>query len=81
MPRSDPSPRKPPCPGCGRVPQARGEVNFCPGCGAALRGEDAAGAAGAGHPWVGRVVADRYRLISLLGGYLRAKQHHCQRHK
>jgi eukaryotic-like serine/threonine-protein kinase len=53
-----------PCPGCGRPnpPEAR----FCSGCGHPLvQGEDRGG--GVADPLIGRVLADRYRIESLLG--------------
>jgi serine/threonine-protein kinase len=48
------------------VPDAKlGPVNFCPGCGANLRGEGATRVVAS--PLIGTVIADRYRLLSLLG--------------
>ena len=57
---------RPPCPTCGYLADpSGGAVNFCPKCGQDLR-------PGAGEPTqrtglLGGVVADRYRLIGLLG--------------
>lgn len=54
------------CPACGRIsePEA-GPLNFCPECGSDMRG-GAGGRAGT-HALLDRVIADRYRLLSLLG--------------
>jgi serine/threonine-protein kinase len=55
-----------PCPGCGHLAEpGAGPVNFCPRCGLDLRAT--ARRAPPGDPLVGRVIADRYRLVSLLG--------------
>jgi tRNA A-37 threonylcarbamoyl transferase component Bud32/predicted RNA-binding Zn-ribbon protein involved in translation (DUF1610 family) len=67
MARKKPS-RKPvvTCRACGyEADPAAGAVNFCPGCGKDLRGRAAAASPGA--PFVDRVIADRYRLLALLG--------------
>lgn len=63
-----PSPTaRPPCATCGYlVDAATGTVNFCPKCGQDLRGGAGAEAA-AVKALLGTVVADRYRLLSLLG--------------
>jgi len=54
------------CPSCGRAADpAAGALNFCPGCGTDLRG--AAGADAASSAFLDKVIADRYRLIALLG--------------
>ncbi|HEX9049844.1 MAG TPA: serine/threonine-protein kinase [Anaeromyxobacter sp.] len=54
------------CPGCGRAADpAAGPLNFCPECGKDLRGGP--GAPDAAAALVGRVIADRYRLLSVLG--------------
>ncbi|HVP69424.1 MAG TPA: serine/threonine-protein kinase [Anaeromyxobacteraceae bacterium] len=60
-------PLREPCPRCGYLADpSSASLNFCPKCGTDLRpAEDRV------HPasqaWVGRVIADRYRLIALLG--------------
>jgi serine/threonine-protein kinase len=52
------------CPSCGcDADPAGGAVNFCPGCGMDLRGRDASTSSA----FVHRVVADRYRLLALVG--------------
>ncbi len=68
-----PIPLRAPCPGCGYLPDA-GEIlpSFCPACGTALRPATvpSARAQPGGGPVqarVGDVIADRYRLIELLG--------------
>jgi serine/threonine-protein kinase len=54
------------CPSCGyEADPAAGTVNFCPGCGKDLRA--AADDPSRGGPFVHRVIADRYRLLALLG--------------
>jgi serine/threonine-protein kinase len=54
------------CPGCGRAADpAAGPLNFCPECGADLRGAGAGGEAAGG--FLDKVIADRYRLLALLG--------------
>jgi serine/threonine-protein kinase len=59
-----PAAHRPPCPSCGYlVDPAGGTANFCPGCGQALQ----AAAPAPTPPLVNTVVADRYRLLSLLG--------------
>ncbi|MBK9515995.1 MAG: protein kinase [Anaeromyxobacter sp.] len=61
---SRPSPS--PCSTCGyQVQVASGAVNFCPACGEDLRG--GASERTATQALLGAVVADRYRLLSLLG--------------
>jgi serine/threonine-protein kinase len=54
------------CPSCGsEADPTAGPINFCPECGADLRARDeAASPPGAA---VHRVIADRYRLVALLG--------------
>jgi serine/threonine-protein kinase len=57
---------RPPCPTCGYLADATaGAVNFCPKCGQDLR----PGASDGAHPasLLGHLVADRYKLIALLG--------------
>ncbi|ACL63492.1 serine/threonine protein kinase [Anaeromyxobacter dehalogenans 2CP-1] len=55
-----------PCPGCGHLAEPTGgPLNFCPRCGLDLR--ETARRAPPADPLVGRVIADRYRLVSLLG--------------
>ncbi|MGB8932139.1 MAG: serine/threonine-protein kinase, partial [Anaeromyxobacteraceae bacterium] len=57
---------QPPCARCGYLADtSAGPVNFCPKCGTDLRGPGAAGTAS--NPLVGSVVADRYKLLTLLG--------------
>jgi serine/threonine-protein kinase len=54
------------CPTCGAdVEAGGGALNFCPTCGADLRAAVAAAAGSVG--FVDRVIADRYRLLALLG--------------
>ncbi|HSN13533.1 MAG TPA: serine/threonine-protein kinase, partial [Anaeromyxobacteraceae bacterium] len=53
------------CPSCGhRADPGTGPLNFCPDCGAGLRAGAAAEAPG---DYIGRVIADRYRLIARIG--------------
>ena len=55
------------CPDCGyEANPFSGSVNFCPGCGADLRDAASAEASRAGG-FVHRVIADRYRLVDLVG--------------
>ena len=62
-----PPPSRPPCSSCGYlVEAAAGAVNFCPKCGQDLRGAPAEEAT-ATRALLNTVVADRYRLLSLLG--------------
>ncbi|HEY6099664.1 MAG TPA: serine/threonine-protein kinase, partial [Anaeromyxobacter sp.] len=57
----------PPCPSCGTVPAPPGgTANYCPRCGTDLRRRAQADRGGA-DAWVDQVIADRYRLLSLLG--------------
>jgi serine/threonine-protein kinase len=69
--RASPAPLS--CPSCGHVAEpSAGELNFCPACGAGLRRatrrRSAAGGADAGNEaLLGQVIADRYRLIALVG--------------
>ncbi|HET9554088.1 MAG TPA: protein kinase [Anaeromyxobacteraceae bacterium] len=57
---------RPPCPKCGYlVDPTAGAVNFCPACGQDLRGAVARPAPV--DPFLNTVVADRYRLLSLVG--------------
>ncbi len=60
---------QPPCPKCGYLADASaGFVNFCPKCGLDLRLAPAADDEQTlTHVLVGQVIADRYRLIALLG--------------
>jgi serine/threonine-protein kinase len=54
------------CPDCGyEANPFSGAVNFCPGCGADLRGAAAEASRSGG--FVHRVIADRYRLVDLVG--------------
>jgi tRNA A-37 threonylcarbamoyl transferase component Bud32 len=53
-----------PCPTCGEIPRpSDGPVRFCPRCGARLR----EGRARVEGPLAREIVADRYRLLELLG--------------
>jgi serine/threonine-protein kinase len=53
------------CPTCAyEADSSAGAVNFCPGCGADLRADPHASITGA---FVHRVIADRYRLLALVG--------------
>ncbi len=55
------------CPGCGRAADpAAGPLNFCPDCGAALAAGPGFDAGGSG-TFLGKVIAERYRLLALLG--------------
>ena len=54
-----------PCPECGR--QNPADARFCGGCGYAYDGGDPAGDDNQADPLIGRVIADRYRIIELLG--------------
>jgi eukaryotic-like serine/threonine-protein kinase len=55
-----------PCPTCGfRADPGDGAANFCPSCGRDLRG--GAAAATATNALIGAVIADRYRLLALIG--------------
>jgi eukaryotic-like serine/threonine-protein kinase len=52
------------CPSCGlRADPSAGPLNFCPECGTDLRDEDAGSTSRLLH----KVIADRYRLLALLG--------------
>jgi eukaryotic-like serine/threonine-protein kinase len=67
MPRSPGHAATAPCPRCGDVADpASGAVNFCPACGLDLRSvapaEDTLS-----NPWLHTVIAERYRLLALLG--------------
>ena len=54
------------CPDCGyEADPSAGAVNFCPGCGADLRAAAAEASRAGG--FVHRVIADRYRLVDLVG--------------
>src|SRR2546430_16149987 len=55
----------PPCPKCGYLVQTGERANFCPKCGSDMRAsaEDDA----VSRVQIGMVIADRYRLVSLLG--------------
>jgi serine/threonine-protein kinase len=61
------SPAMKPCPHCGYLPDASaGALNFCPACGASVRAAPRrAPAEPAG--FASQVVADRYRLLELIG--------------
>ncbi|HYG67613.1 MAG TPA: protein kinase, partial [Anaeromyxobacteraceae bacterium] len=67
MPRSPAQTASAPCPRCGaRADPSDGPLNFCPACGNDLR--DVAAAEDAlSNPWLHTVIADRYRLLELLG--------------
>ena len=54
-----------PCPGCGRRNGA--DARFCGACGKPLRAISAEMEAHDADPLIGQVVADRYRIVSLLG--------------
>jgi len=58
-----------PCPKCGYLAEpSAGDLNFCPACGAGLRaGPRAAADEGGNESLLGQVIADRYRLIALVG--------------
>src|SRR6266571_5626061 len=59
-------PAQPPCASCGYLADtSAGPVNFCPKCGMDLRGGAVTQAIAS--PLVGSVIADRYKLLSLLG--------------
>jgi len=60
-------PLREPCPRCGYLADpSTAALNFCPKCGTDLRpGPDRVHSTS--QAWVGRVLADRYRLMSLLG--------------
>ncbi|HEY6100940.1 MAG TPA: serine/threonine-protein kinase, partial [Anaeromyxobacter sp.] len=52
------------CPSCGhRADLGGGPLNFCPECGADLRGADRS----ATNAFLQKVIADRYRLLALIG--------------
>ncbi len=52
------------CPSCGhRAPAGSGALNFCPECGTDLRSDATASSSA----FLNKVIADRYRLLSLLG--------------
>jgi serine/threonine-protein kinase len=54
------------CPDCGyEADPSAGAVNFCPGCGADLRAASAEASRSGG--FVHRVIADRYKLVDLVG--------------
>jgi serine/threonine-protein kinase len=56
---------QPPCANCGYLADtSAGPVNFCPKCGTSLRGDVTRTVPS---PLVGSVIADRYKLLSLLG--------------
>jgi serine/threonine-protein kinase len=66
---SDPAvaPGQDPCAKCGYLADSSaGHVNFCPKCGHDLRADDDEDRT-LTHSLVGQVIADRYRLITLLG--------------
>jgi eukaryotic-like serine/threonine-protein kinase len=67
MPRSSGQTATAPCPRCGYLADpSAGGVNFCPKCGNDLR--DVATAEDTlSNPWLHTVVAERYRLLALLG--------------
>ena len=69
MPRKKAAaPAAKPCPQCGYLPDASaGPLNFCPACGASLeRGASMRPSAAPAGP-VSQVIADRYRLLELIG--------------
>lgn len=56
------------CPSCGcEADPSTGAVNFCPDCGADLRARPAPPEASRSGGFVHRVIADRYRLVDLVG--------------
>jgi eukaryotic-like serine/threonine-protein kinase len=60
-------PKQLPCPKCGYLADpSTGAVNFCPKCGRDLRQTESQDDA-LSQAWVGRVIAERYRLIAPLG--------------
>ncbi len=60
-------PLRSPCPRCGYLSDSSSVgLNFCPKCGTDLRPVPS-DLHSASQAWVGRVIADRYRLMSLLG--------------
>jgi eukaryotic-like serine/threonine-protein kinase len=60
------SPNRPPCPTCGYLADPTGAAtNFCPKCGQDLR--PGAGERTQTHALLGQIIADRYRLIALIG--------------
>jgi serine/threonine protein kinase len=57
---------QPPCANCGYLADtSAGPVNFCPKCGTDLRGGGPTRIVS--NPLIGSVIADRYKLLSLLG--------------
>jgi serine/threonine-protein kinase len=63
---ASPTVAQPPCLKCGYLADtSAGPVNFCPKCGTDLRGDAAARTLSS--PLVGSVIADRYKLLTLLG--------------
>jgi serine/threonine-protein kinase len=67
MARKRSAPKRPPaCPSCGRdADPSDGPLNFCPACGADLRVKR--GEATAPGALLEKVIADRYRLLGILG--------------
>ncbi len=66
MARKRSAPKRPRCPSCGREADlGEGLVNFCPGCGADLRGPTAERTAP--DATEEQVIADRYRLLGIIG--------------
>jgi serine/threonine-protein kinase len=62
-----PKPEQTVCPKCGYLADpAAGAANFCPKCGTDLRG-DPQNDRTLSNAWLEQVIADRYRLLSLLG--------------
>ncbi|MFT3913594.1 MAG: serine/threonine-protein kinase [Anaeromyxobacteraceae bacterium] len=62
------SPQQPPCSKCGYLADtSAGPVNFCPACGQDLRQAGASTPKTLKHAYIGQVVAERYRLLSLVG--------------
>jgi len=60
-------PLRSPCPRCGYLSEpSTGALNFCPKCGTDLRPAPS-NLHSTSQSWLGRVIADRYRLMSLLG--------------
>jgi len=59
---------QPPCPRCGYLAEgAAGTANFCPRCGTELRSDPTSDDPTRPNPLAGQVIADRYKLIHLLG--------------
>lgn len=68
MPRFRAQTAATPCPRCGDVADpADGVLNFCPACGFDLNLDAPTAEDSRSHPWLHTVIADRYRLLALLG--------------